>query len=83
VITDSGGVQKEAYFAGTPALVMMEDTGWRELVDMGFNTLVDAVKEKIVSGALSKKAVSEVSPGLFGNGDAGSRIAGIISETFG
>ena len=83
VITDSGGVQKEAYFAGTPALVMMEDTGWRELVDMGFNTLVDADKEKIVSGALSKKAVSEVSPGLFGNGDAGSRIAGIISETFG
>jgi len=83
VITDSGGVQKEAYFAGTPALVMMEDTGWRELVDVGFNTLVDADKEKIVSGALSKKTVSEVSPGLFGNGDAGSRIAGIISEAFG
>jgi UDP-N-acetylglucosamine 2-epimerase (non-hydrolysing) len=82
VITDSGGVQKEAYFAETPALVMMEDTGWRELVDMGFNTLVDANKEKIVSGALSKKAVSEVSTGLFGNGDAGSRIAGIISEAF-
>jgi len=51
-------------------------------VDMGFNTLVDANKEKIVSGALSKKAVSEVSTGLFGNGDAGSRIAGIISEAF-
>ena len=80
VITDSGGVQKEAYFAGTPALVMMEDTGWRELVEMGFNTLVDADKEKIITGALSEKPIGEITPGLFGNGDAGSRIAGIIAE---
>jgi UDP-N-acetylglucosamine 2-epimerase (non-hydrolysing) len=33
VITDSGGPQKEAYFAGVPALVMMPDTGWIELVE--------------------------------------------------
>jgi len=80
VITDSGGVQKEAYFAGTPALVMMEDTGWRELVEMGFNTLVDADKEKIIAGALSEKPRGTISAGMFGNGDAGSRIAGIIGD---
>ncbi|HPB86335.1 MAG TPA: UDP-N-acetylglucosamine 2-epimerase (non-hydrolyzing), partial [Thermotogota bacterium] len=83
VITDSGGVQKEAYFAGSPALVMMEDTGWRELVEMGFNALVDADKEKIITGALSEKPVGEITPGLFGNGDAGSRIVGIISKSAG
>lgn len=83
VITDSGGVQKEAYFAGSPALVMMEDTGWRELVETGFNTLVDADKEKIVRCALSERVAAEVTPGLFGNGDAGNRIAGIIAETAG
>jgi UDP-N-acetylglucosamine 2-epimerase (non-hydrolysing) len=81
VITDSGGVQKEAYFAGTPALVMMEDTGWRELVEAGFNVLVDADKEKIIAGALSEKPVVNVTPGLFGNGDAGCRIASIIFES--
>ncbi|NLG95510.1 MAG: UDP-N-acetyl glucosamine 2-epimerase, partial [Acetomicrobium flavidum] len=35
VITDSGGLQKETYFCGNRALVVMPDTGWRELVDIG------------------------------------------------
>jgi len=35
VITDSGGLQKETYFCGKRALVVMPDTGWRELVDIG------------------------------------------------
>jgi UDP-N-acetylglucosamine 2-epimerase (non-hydrolysing) len=81
VISDSGGVQKEAYFAGTPALVMMEDTSWRELVEAGFNILVDADKEKIIVGALSENPVMNVTPGLFGNVDAGNRIASIISKS--
>jgi len=40
VITDSGGLQKEAYFSGKRALVVMPDTGWRELVDIGWNVLL-------------------------------------------
>jgi len=39
VITDSGGLQKEAYFAGKRAIVVMPDTGWRELTDAGWNLL--------------------------------------------
>ena len=39
VITDSGGLQKEAYFAGKRAIVVMPDTGWRELTDAGWNIL--------------------------------------------
>jgi len=41
VITDSGGLQKEAYFCRKKALVVMPDTGWRELVEVGWNVLVD------------------------------------------
>jgi len=41
VITGSGGLQKEAYFCGKRSLVVMPDTGWRELVDMGWNVLAD------------------------------------------
>ncbi len=39
VVTDSGGLQKEAYFAGKRAVVVMPGTGWRELVDTGWNVL--------------------------------------------
>lgn len=42
VITDSGGLQKEAYFSGKRAIVVMPDTGWRELIDIGWNKLVNA-----------------------------------------
>lgn len=41
VITDSGGLQKEAYFCGKRALVVMPDTGWKEVVDTGWNVLVN------------------------------------------
>jgi len=44
VITDSGGLQKEAYFAGVPALVMMPDTGWIEVVEAGRNILLMLTK---------------------------------------
>jgi len=39
VITDSGGLQKEAYFAGKRAIVVMPDTGWRELTDAEWDLL--------------------------------------------
>lgn len=78
VITDSGGLQKEAYFAGTSALVMMEDTGWRELIDIGWNCLVDCDTDLIVDKAFSHTRVLNSSLKLYGSGDAGERIADIL-----
>lgn len=79
VITDSGGLQKEAYFAGVPALVMMPDTGWIELVEAGWNALVDADREKIFRLAFEHKPSGlALEENLYGTGDAGQKIAEIL-----
>ncbi|MBN1552554.1 UDP-N-acetylglucosamine 2-epimerase (non-hydrolyzing) [bacterium] len=80
-ITDSGGLQKEAYFADVPALVMMPDTGWIELVEAGWNTLVDADREKIIDLALNYEPTTQKKPeGLYGDGEAGEKIAEILNS---
>lgn len=76
VVTDSGGLQKEAYFAGVHAVVLMADTAWIELVDSGWNVLADADEDKIVEYTLHRQ--NERSDDLrfiYGNGDAGAKIA--------
>lgn len=78
-ITDSGGLQKEAYFAGVPALVMMHDTGWIELVEAGWNVLVDANKELIIDKAFSHEPPVNSPENLYGDGRAGERIANRLS----
>jgi len=81
VITDSGGLQKEAYFAGVPALVMMPDTAWIELVEAGWNVLVDAGKGTIVKEALSEGKESKSNAELiYGDGQAGQKIADILTR---
>jgi len=78
-ITDSGGLQKEAYFAGVPALIMMPDTGWIELVEAGWNVLVDANKELIIDKAFSHEPPVNAPANLYGDGRAGEKIANIVS----
>jgi len=78
VITDSGGLQKEAYFAGVPALVMMPDTGWIELVEADWNVLVDADKDLIVDKAFNHEPPANVSENLYGDARAGEKIADIL-----
>lgn len=75
VITESGGLQKEAYFAGVPALVMMPDTGWIELVAADWNVLVDANKDLIIEKAFNHEPPVNAPENLYGDGRAGERIA--------
>ncbi|PNQ05543.1 UDP-N-acetylglucosamine 2-epimerase [Mesotoga sp. SC_NapDC2] len=81
VITDSGGLQKEAYFAGVPALVMMPDTGWIELVEAGWNVLVDADKDLIIDKASSHEPPVNAPEDLYGDGRAGEKIAEILVDS--
>jgi UDP-N-acetylglucosamine 2-epimerase (non-hydrolysing) len=77
VITDSGGLQKEAYFAGKRAVVVMPDTGWRELVESEWNILADG------NGIYNAVFTSQEKPypkGLYGNGDAGKKMVAILSR---
>lgn len=75
VMTDSGGLQKEAFFFGKHCVTMRDETEWVELVKNGFNLLAGADKGKILDCAriLSSKA-SDFNMDLYGKGTAGERI---------
>ncbi len=79
VVTDSGGLQKEAYFANVHGVVMMKDTGWIELVESGWNVLADADEEKIYNGVFNHPIPSEVGK-IYGDGNASEKIAQIIRD---
>ena len=72
VLTDSGGVQKEAYLAGVPCITLRSTTEWTETVDAGWNTLVDLEPAAAVA-ALERTPPAERPP-LYGDGHAGERV---------
>jgi UDP-GlcNAc3NAcA epimerase len=73
VVTDSGGVQKEAYLAGVPCVTMRPSTEWVETVDAGWNALVDLEVDAALA-ALDRQPPAE-RPQLYGDGRAGERVA--------
>ena len=72
VVTDSGGVQKEAYLAGVPCVTMRPSTEWVETVDAGWNVLVDLDPDAALA-ALERAPPAE-RPQLYGDGRAGERV---------
>lgn len=73
VATDSGGVQKEAYFFGKPCVTMRDETEWVELVEAGWNRLVGA-DAQVLQNAFHVAQTGSQSNLLYGDGDAGSQI---------
>ena len=72
VLTDSGGVQKEAYLAGVPCITLRDTTEWTETVEAGWNTLVD-LDAGAAQAALHRPPPAERPP-LYGDGRAGERV---------
>jgi UDP-N-acetylglucosamine 2-epimerase len=73
VLTDSGGVQKEAYLLGTPCVTLRDTTEWVETVDAGWNVLVD-LDAGAALAALGRPPPAGERPELYGGGRAGERI---------
>lgn len=79
IITDSGGLQKEAYLLGVPCLTVRPETEWIETVASGWNQLVPADSVKIVEAAGKSRRDLERPP-YYGNGEASHKIATILKE---
>jgi UDP-GlcNAc3NAcA epimerase len=80
VVTDSGGLQKEAYWLGVPCLTLRHETEWVETVQAGWNTLVGPDGERIVE-AVRTAAPPSLRPDLYGNGHAASRCVDLLEHT--
>ena len=71
IITDSGGVQKEAYFFEKPCVILREQTEWIEVVEAGAAQLCGSDKDKIIDAALRLlKTQIQTNPTIFGDGNA-------------
>jgi UDP-GlcNAc3NAcA epimerase len=79
ILTDSGGMQKEAYFFGVPCITLRPETEWVETVESGWNVVAGAEISTIVEGY--QKAVSSPPtdrPNLYGDGRASEKIIRIL-----
>jgi len=79
ILTDSGGIQKEAYLLKVPCITLRENTEWIETIKDGWNILVGAHKKKILD-AMNNFKPSGKQRNHFGNGDASRKIVKILDE---
>ena len=79
VLTDSGGMQKEAYLVGVPCITLREETEWIETVAAGWNQLVGA-DPVAIRAAVGRPIPQGPRPALFGDGNASQRIVRILTD---
>lgn len=79
IVTDSGGLQKEAYFHGVPCLVLRGETEWTELVQIGATRLVGTDVARIAEGIKQPPRAESAQP-VYGAGDSSDKIAAILTQ---
>ena len=77
IVTDSGGLQKEAYWYGVPCVTARPSTEWVDTVELGANVLVDDDPDALVA-AVAAARMPEGLPQLYGDGDASPRVAAAL-----
>jgi UDP-GlcNAc3NAcA epimerase len=80
VLTDSGGLQKEAYWYGVPCVTLRPSTEWVDTVEVGANVLVDDDPDAIVA-AVARARMPDDPPQLYGDGRASERIAAALAAS--
>jgi UDP-GlcNAc3NAcA epimerase len=79
LVTDSGGLQKEAYWYGVPCVTARPSTEWVDTVELGANVLVDDDPEQLAAAVASARMPDERPP-LYGDGHAAERVAASLAD---
>jgi UDP-N-acetylglucosamine 2-epimerase len=79
IATDSGGLQKEAYWYGVPCVTARPSTEWIDTVELGANVLVDDDPEKLAAAVAAARMPEDLPP-LYGDGHAAERVAASLAD---
>jgi UDP-N-acetylglucosamine 2-epimerase len=80
ILTDSGGVQKDAYFFQVPCLTLRLETEWVETIQTGWNKIVAIDPDQIALAARRAQRPNDPQPSLFGDGQAAERIIELMKS---
>lgn len=79
LLTDSGGMQKEAYFFGVPCVTLRQETEWVETVELGWNTLAGADSARILAAVAARRRPT-ARPPVYGDGHVAEAIVGVLER---
>jgi UDP-N-acetylglucosamine 2-epimerase len=79
LLTDSGGMQKEAYWLKVPCITLRDETEWVETVASGWNVLTGADRDRIITAVHSFKPPADHPP-LYGDGKAAEKILSVLCQ---